>query len=266
MGRRGSISGGSVIATTDTVPAGTVTNAPKVWSGTAWVQGAAVTLSGGGATIADDGAGGANIHSPAGEITTVRAGGAAGTTKLTLDAATSIATLTGPGNVNIDGGGNAIQGLIGGNYVLQLASATWRARVSNIQVEEFQAAGTASTQNRLPFRFHGCVTTTDAATATAVTGLTYTIPASSAIAGRVFLSARETTGHTATTVSFRFAAHRAGAGAVLDGSGTAEIVGAAGLATVAAAAVASGNTIEIRVNGVAATTIDWQGRCEFEEN
>jgi hypothetical protein len=55
MGRRGAISGaGAPVASTDTTPAGTVTNAPKVWNGTAWVQGTALVLGGAANTPAAD--------------------------------------------------------------------------------------------------------------------------------------------------------------------------------------------------------------------
>ncbi len=114
----------------------------------------------------------------------------------------------------------------------------------------------------------GTTTTTDAATASTV--CTFTVPENSNVLIEASLVGKDTGTGDIATAKTEHRAKRGGGGASLVGSAvdlvTFTLGSDAGLSTCAITIDASGNDIRLRVNGVAATTIDWLGHLVIYVN
>ena len=114
--------------------------------------------------------------------------------------------------------------------------------------------------------FHGIVTTTDAATQTTVAA-TDTIPDGSTVLVMVHVLGRNTSNGAVASSIQTVPAKRVSGTLSIVGSQVVILTFAAGsdaaLNTSTLTIDASSNTIRARVNGVAATTIDWVARIEL---
>lgn len=124
------------------------------------------------------------------------------------------------------------------------------------------------TTQRTTYKRNGAVTTTDAATVTTVVA-SGTIPDSSVGLVWCSLVGRDTgTGNVASTEAVVSIRRQSGTLTILTPVNLLTFVAGsdAGLSTCALTIDASSNTVRMRVQGVASTTIDWLGIMEILSN